>query len=137
MDKPRWGWAQNAAASDTVPVEYLYVPCVRVRYDGHSAETRRWVQAVPIVKKTAKWVYYASDSWNRREAVAGPGRISREAFEAGTGGHPADVIPVPGDRHHAGPAGRLFFATRQAVEHHLHCGEHEPAEQVPPQAAPI
>ena len=133
MDRPGWGWAPKAGASDAAPVEYLYVPCTRVRCHGRSAETRRWVQAVPIVKKTARWIYYASDSWNRREAVVGPGRISREQFEAGGHGYPAGVIPVPGDRHLAAPAGRLFFATRQAAEYHLHRGEREPAKKAAPQ----
>jgi hypothetical protein len=122
MDRPRWGWAPKAVASDAAPVEYLYVPCARIRHHGQSAETRRWVQAVPIVKKTGQWIYYASNSWNRREAVVSPGRISREQFETATRGYPAGVIPVPGDRHLAGPSGRLFFATRQAAEHHLHRG---------------
>ena len=137
MDRPRWGCAPKASASDAAPVEYLYVPCAGIRHHGHSVEIRRWVQAVPIVKKTAQWIYYASDSWNRREAVVSPGRISREAFETDTCGYPAGVIPVPGDRHLAGPAGRLFFATRQAAEHHLHRGEPKPAKQAAPQAALI
>jgi hypothetical protein len=77
---------------------------------------------VPIVKKTAKLIYYASDSFNRREAVVSPGCISREEFEADTRrcphGYPAGVIAIPG-RHRAGQAGRLFFATREAAESHL------------------
>jgi hypothetical protein len=41
------------------------------------------------------------------------------------------VIPIPG--HRSGPAGRLFFATRQAAEDHLYRGERERAGQaVPP-----
>lgn len=74
MVSPRWGCAPKAGASDAAPVEYLYVPCARVRYHGRSAGTRRWVQEVPIVKKTAQWIYHASDSWNRREAVVSPDR---------------------------------------------------------------
>ena len=78
---------------------------------------------MPIVKKTAKLIYYTSDSWDRREAVVSPGCISREQFEtdtrchddrstAGTGrrcrhGYPAGVIPVPGDRHR--PAVQVVF----------------------------
>jgi hypothetical protein len=58
-------------ADDAAPVEYLYVLCVR--YHGHPAEKRRWVQEVPIVKKTAKLIYYTSDSWDRRQAVVSPG----------------------------------------------------------------
>jgi len=103
--------------------EYLYVACVR-RYP---AGTRRWVQEVPIVRKTAKLIYYASDSWDRREAVVSPGCISREQFEADAL-YPAGVIPVPGHRHR--PAGRLFFATREAAEADLRRGERQRAERV-------
>ena len=56
--------------------------------------TRRWVQEVPIVKKTAKLIYYTSDSWDRREAVVSPGCISREQFETDTRCHdhcPRDI----------------------------------------------
>ena len=102
--------------------EYLYVACVR----GYPAGTRRWVQEVPIVRKTPKLIYYASDSWDRREAVVSPGCISREQFEADTL-YPAGVIPVPGHRHRR--AGRLFFATREAAEADLHRGERQRAER--------
>jgi hypothetical protein len=44
------------------------------------------------------------------------------------------VIPVPGHRHRPGPAGRLFFATRQAAEDHLHRRESERARHAVPQA---
>ena len=37
------------------------------------------------------------------------------------------MIPIPGDRHGPGQAGRLFFATREAAENHLYRGEHERA----------
>jgi hypothetical protein len=152
MDRPGWGWAPKAGASDAAPVEYLYVPCTRVRYHGRSAETRRWVQAVPIVKKTAKLIYYAGDSWNRREAVVGPGCISREQFEADTRchgrgycpygedrcrhGHRPGVIPIPGG-HRTGSAGSLFYATRQAAENDLYRGERARTGTTAPQAAPI
>ena len=63
---PRPG-ADNAA-----PVEYLYVPCARIRYHGYPAGTRRWVQQVPIVKKTAKRIYYTSDSWDRTRGRCQP-----------------------------------------------------------------
>jgi hypothetical protein len=124
------GWKvrpPEPGAYDPADVEYLYVPCVRIRHHGYSVETHRWVQEVPIVKKTAKWIYYTGDSWNRREAVVSPGCISREQFEAG-------VIPIPGDRYRPGPAGRLFFATRQAAEDHLYRGERERAVQAAPDA---
>jgi hypothetical protein len=117
---------------------------------------------VPIVKKTAKLIYYTSDSWDRREAVVSPGCISREEFETDTRchddcprdisadlecaphghgedrcrhGYPVGVIPIPG--HRPGPAGRLFFATRQAAEDHLHRGERDRAGQAASQAPPI
>jgi hypothetical protein len=156
--------------NDAAPAGYLYVPCVRIRYHGSPAVTRRWVQEVPIVKKTAKWIYYTSDSWDRREAVVSPGRINREEFETDTRcrddcprdiagrvcarhghghrdcahflvpsrhGYPAGVIPIPGDRPRPGPAGRLFFATRQAAEDHLYRGERGRAGQATPQPPAI
>jgi hypothetical protein len=158
---------QKPGADGAAPAEYLYVPCVRDPRNGYPAGTRRWVQEVPVVKKTAKLIYYASDSWDRHKAVVSPGCISREQFEtdtlchddcpAGTRGvrcarhgytwehcpygedpcrhgYPAGVIPIPGDRHRRGPAGRLFFATRQAAEDHLYRRDRERAEQAVPQA---
>ena len=77
----------RSGRSRTAPAGYLYVPCIRIRYHGSSAELRRWVQEVPIVKQTAKWIYYTSDSWDRREAVVSPGCISRDEFESDTRCH--------------------------------------------------
>ena len=142
---------QKPCAGDAAPVEYLYVPCVRLRHHGHPAEAHRWVQEVPIVKKTAKLIYYTSDSWDRREAVVSPGCISREQFETDTRcrddrehcphrearcrhGYPAGVIPVPGGRKRPEPASLLFFATREAAEDDLHRGERERARQAAPRA---
>ena len=135
---PASGWQASGAQRARAPAGYLYVPCARIRCRGYPAQARRRVQQVPIVKTTAQRIYYASDSWDRREAVISPGCISREQFETDTRcgddsehcphrddrcrhGYPAGVIPVPGDR--PGPAGRLFFATRAAAEDHLHRGE--------------
>ena len=100
--------------------EYLYIPCVRGGGHDGSAGRRCWVQPVPIVKKTAKLIYYTSDSWDRCQAVVSPGAISYEQFES--------------DR--PGPAGGLFFATRQAAEDYL--GRAEPTRGGPaaPAAAP-
>jgi len=117
-------------AYEAARFEYLYVPCVRIRCNGYFPETRRWVQEVPISRKTAKWIYYTSETWDRVEAVVSPGRISREDFEAG-------VIPIPGDRHRPGPAGRHFFATRDAAEADLHRGERERTGQAAREAPPI
>ena len=129
----------HARADEAAPVEYLYVPCARTGH-GRSAQPRRWVQAVPVVRKTAKWIYYTSDTWDRAEAVVSPGCISRQEFETDTRyradrrGYPAGVIPVPGAR--PGSAGRLFFATRQAAEHHLYRGDGEQAGPAARDAAP-
>ena len=97
----------GAAARKTRPPkpEYLYLPCLRA---GR-------VQPVPIVKRTAKLIYYSSDSWDRRQAVVSPGAISYEQFEA--------------DR--PGPAGGLFFITRQAAEDYLGRVGHRPAGSGP------
>ena len=75
---------REPGADDAAPAGYLYLPCTRIGSRGHPAQTRRWVQEVPIVKKTATLIYYTSDSWDRREAVVSPGCISREQFEADT-----------------------------------------------------
>jgi len=130
--------------SSLIDAGYLYVPCARIRRHGYPAQTRRWVQRVPIVKKTAQLIYYTSDSWDRREAVVSPGCISREQFETDTRchdrcrcGYPAGVIPVPGDRHRPGPAARLFFATREAAEASLDRGERERTGHAAPQALPV
>jgi len=117
-------------ANDAAAVEYLYVPCVHTPGQDGSAEPRRWVHAVPIVKKTAKWIYYTSGTWDRNHAVVSPGRISREEFET-------DTIPIPGDRHCREPAGRHFFATREAAEAALGRREHERAEHAARKARPI
>ena len=136
-------------ADDAAFLEYLYVPCTRNPHHGYPAQTRRWVQQVPIVKKTAQLIYYTSDSWDRHQAVVSPGCISREQFEADTRcrddwehcphgedrcrhGYPAGVIPIPGDRHRPRPAGWLFFATREAAEDDLYRGEREQAGQAAP-----
>jgi hypothetical protein len=109
--------------------------------EGCSLRTRRWVQEVPIVKKTAKLIYFTSDSWNGREAVVSPGCINREQFETDTRqrirGYPAGVIPIPGDRHLPGQAGWLFFASREAAETYLYRREPERAEHSAPEAGLI
>jgi hypothetical protein len=90
---------RQPGAGDAAPAGYLYVPCARIRCLGYPAQARRWVQQVPIVKKTAKWIYYASDSWDRREAVISPGRISREQFETDTRcGEDSEHCPHRDDR---------------------------------------
>jgi hypothetical protein len=93
---------RQPGADDAAPAGYLYVPCVRIGSRGYPAQTRRWVQQVPIVKKTAQRIYYTSDSWDRREAVISPGCISREQFETDTRCHegcPADTRGVRRAQH--------------------------------------
>jgi hypothetical protein len=143
------GWKTRppgTGALGRAPVEYLYVPCVRTRGGGHEAGTLRWVQAVPIVKKTATLIYFTSDSWNWRNAVVSPGCVGREQFEADTRcpseqrcrhGHPAGVIPIPRDCCRPGLAGRFFFATREAAERALRCREPGQAGQDAPEAGLI
>lgn len=92
-------------ADNAVPAGYLYVPCARTLRNGDPAQTRRWVQQVPIVKTTAKWIYYASDSWDRSQAVVSPGAISREQFETDTRCHhhcPRDITGLVCARHGRG-----------------------------------
>ena len=126
----------NSATNNAAPLEFLHVACARIRHHGYSAETRRWVQRCRSVKKTARRIYYASDSWDRNNAVVSPGRISRQKFEADTRcrhGYPAGVIPVPSDRHRPGSAGRLFYATRKAAEADLErAGRERTASVAPP-----
>ena len=113
------------------PAGYLYVACAGIGYPGGRAGTRRWVQEVPIVRKTAQLIFYASESWDRRAAIVSPGCISREQFE--TNG----VIPIPGHRHGPVPAGRLFFASREAAEAALYREEGKRAERGFAGAPPI
>lgn len=144
---PRRSQPPKPPADDAATIEFLYVPRTSIRCNGHSGETRRWVQEVPIVKKTANLIYYTSDSWNRREALVGPGCISREHFEADTRcrrregrcrhGYPAGVIPIPGQRRRVGADGLLFFATRDAAEGYLRRGDRERAGQTAREAALI
>ena len=118
------------------------MPAWEVSLAGHPLALS--VLIPPIVRKTARLIFYTSDSWNGREAVVSPGCISREEFETdtrryrggypGQHGYPAGVIPVPGARQCAGQAGWLFFATREAAEDHLGRGERGRAGQSAPEA---
>src|SRR5689334_18193821 len=141
----------DGSADRCHPVGYLYVVCVGIGCQGRPARDHRWVQAVPIVRKTAKLIYYTSDSWDRHAAVVSPGCVSREQLETDTRcrddcsrgearcrhGYPAGVIPVPADCRGPGPASQLFFATREAAEDYLHREGRERAGQPGPEAPPI
>lgn len=139
-------------ASHRIAAEYLYVPCIQTPSSGYLAQTRRWVQEVPIVKKTAKWIYYTSETLDRRAAVVSPGCISREQFESDTRchgymhclhgegpcrhGYPSGVIPIPSERR-SGPARQLFFASREAAEADLYRSEHNRSGQAVRGTPPI
>jgi hypothetical protein len=112
----RQAWAPSLGAGGTT--EYLYVPCVRTGGQGGPAGTRRWVQPVPIVKKTATLIFYTSDTWDRSQAVVSPGCIRYEQVETGS-------------------AGQLFFATRQAAEDYLSRQAGEPAWPAAPASATV
>jgi hypothetical protein len=63
----------NLPADDAAAIQYLYVP--GTRDSGHPDEAHRSVHAVPIAKKTARVICYASDHWNWREAVVRPSSV--------------------------------------------------------------
>ena len=111
----RWHARVPRPAASNTTREYLYVPCVRT---SSRAGTRRWVQAVPIVKKTATLIFYTSDSWDRGQAVVSPGCIRYEQVETGAGG-------------------QRFFATRQAAEDYLSRLAGPPARPAPPAAPSV
>ena len=84
-NRNRWatpGDPPKSVTGDGAPVEYLYVPCIRTRYNGHApcAGCRR----CPSSGRRQSWVYFTSDSFNWRKAIVGPGRISRQQFEYDT-----------------------------------------------------
>jgi hypothetical protein len=69
-------------AAEAAPVEYLFEPWSW--YDDNS-ETHKGINAIPIVKKTAKRIYYdRTDSWDRVGGTVTLGYISREDFETDT-----------------------------------------------------
>lgn len=111
----RHAWPPAPGADGTALGEYLYVP----------AGTHNWVHEVPIVRKTAKWIYYTSDSWGRGAAVVSPGCISREQFET-TG-----AVPVPEDRNRSAAA-RRFYSTREAAEACLYREERQCSGRLAP-----
>ena len=49
-------------AAGAAPVEYLYEPWSWTDYDNPPYETHRGINAIPVVKKTAKRIYYDNTS---------------------------------------------------------------------------
>lgn len=69
-------------AAEAAPVEYLYKPW---SWSDDYGETHNGIDEIPIVKKTAKRIYYdRTDSWDRHEGVVTLGYIDRQEFEADT-----------------------------------------------------
>jgi hypothetical protein len=122
--------------TEAAPAEYLYEPWSW--YDDYGEE-RKGINAIPVVKKTAKRIYYDnSDSWDRSEGTVTLGYISREDFETDTRcrgtcphhgytpdgcwrGSPAGCADLPG-RHYGGGT---VYATREAAEDYLYRWERE------------
>ena len=68
--------------SEAAPVEYLYEPWSWSDYDNPPYETHKGIREIPVVKKTARRIYYDnSSSWDREDGVVTLGYISREEFE--------------------------------------------------------
>jgi hypothetical protein len=71
--------------ADAGVVEYLYEPWSWSDYDDYPYETHKGISRIPIVKKTAKRIYYdKTDSWDRHDGVVTLGYIDREEFETDT-----------------------------------------------------
>jgi hypothetical protein len=72
----------KTSAAEAASVEYLYQP---YSWDSDYGETRKGISEIPIVKKTAKRIYYdKSDRWDKRDGVVTLGYIDREEFETDT-----------------------------------------------------
>jgi hypothetical protein len=120
-------WETKVKLSSTTggnPVGYLYVPCIEgsrhFSFDEDPShyrfrrERRRWVDEVPIVKKTAKRVYYdVSENWDRQRGVVKLAHIDRQALERD------GKIDIPGKWHSWRSDGSQFFVTREAAEEDL------------------
>ena len=92
-------------ATGTTLLEYLYEPW---SWTNDYGETSKGINEIPIVKKTAKRIYYDnSDSWDRSEGVITLGYISREDFETDTRCRETCVRDIPAGLV-CGPHGRDF-----------------------------
>ncbi len=104
-----------SGGTDARPVGYLYVPCTYVPFDDYLAETKRWVQEVPIVRTTAKRIYYdVSGDWDQFSQVVKLGFIDRQAFESDT----RCAVPCP----RAIPAGLVCARHGRGRAHCVHLG---------------
>ena len=83
----------KTGAVEAAPVEYLYEPWSWSDYDNYPYETHKGIREIPIVKKTAKRIYYDNRSrWDREDGVVTLGYIDREEFETDT--RCRDTCPV-------------------------------------------
>ena len=99
-------------AAEAAPVEYLYEPWSW--YDDY-CETHKGINEIPIVKKTARRIYYDnSDSWDRTAGTVTLGYLSREEFETDTRCH--DSCP------RAVPAGLVCAPHGRNFRHCIHWG---------------
>jgi hypothetical protein len=99
--------------AEAAPVEYLYEPWSW--YDDYG-ETHEGINEIPIVKKTAKRIYYDNtDSWDRVAGTVTLGYISREDYETDT--RCKDTCP------RRIPAGLVCAPHGRDFPHYIHFGE--------------
>jgi hypothetical protein len=102
--------AKTSDDTGTGTVEHMYVPC-RFVSEASYEPTERWIVEVPIVKKTAKRIYYDKATLDNRRYDGDPvtlGFIDRAAFERD------GKAWIPGARWWS--HGARFYATREAAE---------------------
>lgn len=100
-------------ASAAAPVEHLYQPW---SWTDDYGETRRGITEIPIVRKTAKRIYYdATDSWDRHEGTVTLGYVSREELEADNRCRAACQRDIP--------AGPVCVAHGRDFAHCVHWGD--------------
>jgi hypothetical protein len=80
-------------AASAASVEYLYEPWSWTDYDNPPYETLKGIGEIPVVKKTAKRIYYdATSRWDKHDGVVTLGYISRYDLETDT--RCRDTCPV-------------------------------------------
>lgn len=105
--------------TSTAAVEFLYVPS---HYNNsYTGETRRWVQGVPIAKKTAKRIYYQDDRGHPGDIIK-LRYIDRAKFERD------GKIRIPDASYYL--HGHMFFATEPAAEADLYTWNARPVPKV-------
>lgn len=113
--------APKPGTVEPAPVEYLYEPWSWTDYDNPPYETLRGIRQIPVIKKTARRIYFDNTSrWDRRDAVITLGYIDRQEFEADTRnchrGTLAGATTLPSSSQHGGGT---VYANREAAEEYL------------------